>query len=137
MIDKVLFQGDSWRTAKTALDASAERQRVIASNIANAETPGYQAKEVVFEELLQREEATKAASFAHRTQPGHLGGLGSKEPKPITRPRASSEPNTGVNNVSLERETTEMAENTLHFQALAQLLANKYRSIRDAIRPGA
>ena len=131
MIEKILFGSEGWNQAKGALDAAAERQRAIASNIANAATPGYQAKEVAFEEFLQAE---KAGGGLSRTQPGHLAGSSRPIPKPELRARADAGAGSGINNVSIERETTELAENSLHFQALSQFLANKYRAIRDAIR---
>jgi flagellar basal-body rod protein FlgB len=135
MIREVLFGTSGWDEAKKALDAGTLRQRVIASNIANAATPGYQAKEVVFEELL-----TDAKDRLHmsQTQPGHLAAA-AKAPvaSPTVRPRGGETEASGVNDVSVEREMTELAENTIHFQALSLLLANRYKGIRDAIRPGA
>lgn len=134
MIDKILFGNQGWNQAKGALDAAAERQRAIASNIANVATPGYRAKEVAFEEFL---EAEKTGGGLSRTQPGHLAGSAGgarATPKPELRARADAGAGSGINNVSIERETTELAENSLHFQALSQFLANKYRAIRDAIR---
>ncbi|MFN8548503.1 MAG: flagellar basal body rod protein FlgB [Candidatus Eisenbacteria bacterium] len=136
MIQKILFGDRSWQEAKGALDASTERQRVIASNIANAQTPGYQAREVAFEEYLQDAGTNSKLRLAH-TSPTHLDGSRPSVPLAKTRVRNDGTEGSGVNNVSVERETTEMAENSLHFSALSSFLANKYRAIRDAIRPGA
>lgn len=136
MIHRILFGDRSWQEAKSSLDASTERQRVIASNIANAQTPGYQAREVAFEEFLQDAGATSKLRLAH-TSAGHLSGAKPEVAKSVVRTRSGGPDGSGANDVSIERESTEMAENSLHFQALSQFLANKYRSIRDAIRPGA
>ena len=135
MIRQVLFGDKGWDEAKAALDAGTLRQRVIASNIANAATPGYQAKEVVFEELLQNEKSRLPVT---RTQPGHLAAAATPTvPRPQVRPRGGEADESGVNDVSVEREMTDLTENTIHFQALSLLLANQYKEVRDAIRPGA
>ncbi len=136
MIQNILFGGRGWQEAKGALDASTERQRVIASNIANAQTPGYQSREVAFEEFLQEAGTTSKLRLSH-TAPGHMDGAKPAVPQGVTRVRPEEIDGSGANNVSIERETTEMAENSLHFSALSSFLANKYRAIRDAIRPGA
>jgi flagellar basal-body rod protein FlgB len=135
VIRETVFGSKGWGEARRALDAGALRQRVIASNLANVATPGYQAKEVVFEELLTGESTRLQME---RTQPGHLAAqatAGSAAPQVIMR--GGDLDASGVNDVSVEREMTELTENTIHFQALSQFLANKYRAIRDAIRPGA
>jgi flagellar basal-body rod protein FlgB len=135
MIREVIFNSRTLDQAKGALDASALRQRVIASNLANADTPGYKAQEVAFEEMLTGEQEKLRMS---RTQPGHLPNVKAPAtPSPVVRPRGGDPGAGGVNDVSPEREMTELAQNTIHFQAVAQLVANRYRGIRDAIRPGA
>jgi flagellar basal-body rod protein FlgB len=136
MIRDVLFGKDgNLELAKRALDAGTLRQRVIASNLANAETPGYRSQEVAFEELLTQEQQSLDL---HATQPGHLkSGPTAPVPQPLVRPRGGEADASGVNDVSVEREMTELTENTIHFQAMSQLLANQYKAVRDAIRPGA
>ena len=134
MIREVVFNSATLDQAKGALDAAALRQRVIASNLANADTPGYKSQEVAFEEMLTTAEEKLRMT---RTQPGHLSGAKPPGvPAPVVRPRDGDPGAGGVNDVSPEREMTELTQNTIHFQAVAQLVANRYRGIRDAIRPG-
>jgi flagellar basal-body rod protein FlgB len=134
MIEKVLFGGKGMSEMKAALDAGAVRQRVIASNIANATTPGYQAQEVIFDDVLQGEQKSLALA---KTSPGHLAGTAAPTPKATIRPRGGEVAPGSINDVVIEREMNEMVQNTIHFQAVSQLLANRYKSLRDAIRPGA
>ena len=134
MIRQVLFGNRGWEEAKQALDAGARRQRVLATNIAQANTPGYRAQDVAFEELLQGEETKLSLA---RTDGEHLSGRARPVPAPETRARGGEIPAGAVNDVEVEREMNEMVQNTIHFQALTQLLANRYRSLRDSIRPGA
>lgn len=134
MIQKVVFGSGSWARAKASLDAGALRQKAIASNIANAATPGYRAKKVVFEEMLSAETGRLALD---RRDARHIGSSAAATPRPQVRLRGGDPAAGGVNDVSIEAELTELAQNTVHFQSVAQLLANRYRGVRDAIRPGA
>jgi flagellar basal-body rod protein FlgB len=135
MIHEVLFGNGSTELAKKSLDAGALRQRVLSANLANAATPGYRSQEVAFEELLSKEQQSLSMQ---ETQPGHLSGGESRPlPSPAVRLRGGEEGASGVNDVDAEREMTELTENTIHFQAMSQLLINKYHSVRDAIRTGA
>ena len=135
MIRQVIFGTPTLDQEKAALDASALRQRTIASNLANAVTPGYKAQEVIFEELLNQEQAKLPMAT---TQPGHLTPKpGPSIPDPIVQARAGDAEGSGVNDVSVEQEMTELGENTIHFQALSQLLVNQYHGISGAIRSGA
>jgi flagellar basal-body rod protein FlgB len=134
MIQKMLFGGRGWSDMKAALDTGAVRQRVIASNIANAATPGYQAQDVAFAEVLREEEGSLPMA---QTSPGHLAGGAAPSPPPVIKPRGEKVPAGSINDVVIEREMNEMVQNTIHFQAVSQLLANRYKGLRDAIRPGA
>ncbi len=133
MIQRIVFGSGTWERAKASLDAGALRQKTIASNIANAATPGYRAKKVVFEEMLKSESNRLPLD---RRDERHIGSSVASTPGPQVRLRGGDPTAGGVNNVSIEAELTELTKNTVHFQSVAQLLANRYRGVRDAIRPG-
>lgn len=113
------------------------RNNVISSNIANAETPGYVAKKVEFENALQRAialEGTKAA----RENPDHiLTGQGS-----ISKVRADVFDNPEVNinpdgnTVNLEAEMSQLAENSLIYRAAIQLINKKLAGLKYAVSEG-
>ena len=135
MIRQVIFGTPTLDQEKAALDASALRQRTIASNLANAMTPGYKAQEVAFEELLTQETAKLPLLT---TQPGHMTPKSAAViPAPVVQARPDTGAGSGVNDVSIEKEMTELGENTIHFQAVSQLLINAYHGISNAIRTGA
>ncbi len=115
-----IFQEISVDLLKRSLDAYTLRQRVIAENIANAETPGYESRSVQFEELLEKVKLNNSAS-------GHL-----PEPKVLEdSPRAID---NGVNNVSLDMEMAALAETTLSHKLASRVLAMRYQLLRTAIR---
>mgnify|MGYP003789097035 CR=1 FL=1 len=134
MIRELLFGQEGFRAQKAALDAGALRQRVISSNLANAATPGYRAQKVVFEELLQQERQHIPLTLTHQE---HLPAAMEPPAGALVRPRGGEPDASGVNDVLVEQEMTELAKNTVHFQSVSQFLINSYKGVRDAIRPGA
>src|SRR3954454_9525139 len=96
------------------MDLLSTRQRLVASNIANADTGGYHTRDLDFQSELQ----SAAGSDARVLE---AGGLAAK--------------NDG-NNVSLDRESRLLAENALRFQMASNLLRSQIRSVRSAINEG-
>jgi flagellar basal-body rod protein FlgB len=101
--------GPTGRILERYLDVLAVRQRVAASNIANADTPGYRAREVDFSWHLE--------TIAVR----ETWGEGAK--------------NDG-NNVQLDGQLRALADNNLRFSIASALLQKQIRAVRNAIREG-
>jgi flagellar basal-body rod protein FlgB len=97
------------------MDLLATRQRLVASNIANADTPGYKTKDIDFSREFR--------SLTEGADPAVLeaGGL-------TTR-------NDG-NNVSLDREARLLAENAMRFNIASSLMRTQLRTVRSAIQEG-
>jgi flagellar basal-body rod protein FlgB len=99
----------------------ATRQTLVASNIANADTPGYQTKDIDFQAALQ------TALSGKRTAAGAM-------------PAASEVPGLRVkndgNNVDLDREARLLAENGLRFNIASNLQRAQLKAIRAAIQGG-
>lgn len=115
------------------------RQNVIGTNIANAETPGYKAKVVDFEDALQRAVQMESMRGAETNDPEHfaIGGSGS-----ISRTRADIYDNPDVNvsndmnSVDMETEIANMKENTIIYNAAIQLMNKKLGALRYAATEG-
>ena len=107
-------------TLQKMLDAASLRHRVIANNVANANTPGYQRREVSFSEQL-----AKAAST------GDLAALRTARPT-VVRSDAPALRSDG-NNVSLERELADLMKNTLLYNTCTHLLSLRLASYKAAI----
>ena len=101
---------------KSALDALALRQRVIADNVANVQTPGFLAGRVSFEDALARavDRGTGAAQASVER---------SLEP---TRPNG--------NNVNLDTETLSNVDTNLRYQVATRAIDGQFSSIRTAMR---
>jgi flagellar basal-body rod protein FlgB len=96
------------------MDLLSSRQKLVAANIANADTPGYHTQDIDF----QREFLTAAGGLPQIIEPSDL-----------------KVKNDG-NNVSLDRESRLLAENALRFQLAAQLIKSQVRAVRSAIQEG-
>ncbi len=128
---------DSMPTLKKGLDAYSTRQKVISANIANAETPGYTAKRVSFEDKL-REILTGDGSGVARTAQSHLPhGRALRELEKLHPEIVEdmTEPfYNGVNNVDIEEEMTLLASNSLQYEAAAKVMSTRYRMLQGAIK---
>ena len=124
----------NFHTIKAAMDVSMLRQEIHAHNIANAETPGYKRKYVVFEELLQKvmEKKVKLA----RTDPRHMGEI--QEPvRPVVRTDYSTSYRNDGNNVDIDYEMVEMTKNGLRYQVLSRLMSmniDRYNAVIRGVR---
>jgi len=102
------------------LDATAQRQQAITTNIANIDTPNYHTKDVEFRSLLeQASSGVMPASFQPHLR--EVQGL-------MERPDG--------NNVSLEREGLALADTQLQFQTGVQLLRSEFKRLQTAIQEG-
>lgn len=112
--------------AKT-LDAAAARQKTIANNIANVETPGFKRGTVSFESELRRVLDASTESEIRE-------GLQKLTPIQETDYQSPSRPNG--NNVNIDAEISDLARTSLKYRAAATLLENKTGMLRAAISEG-
>lgn len=97
------------------MDLLSARQRVVASNIANADTPGYRTLEVEFQTEMSGQLDRAASGIREAT------GLAVK---------------SDGNNVSLDREARLLAENAIRFNLASNLMRAQLRVVRSAIQEG-
>lgn len=138
MIDRLTgsldFQGQ-------ALLLRAERQRLVASNIANADTPGYRARDFDFATALR--EATAAVPRG-AAGAGELGapvargllaeGFGRERPAPVLRWGTNAHTNLDDNGVDMDRERAAFAENALKYEATLRFVNGSVRTMLDAMK---
>ncbi|MBN1193126.1 MAG: flagellar basal body rod protein FlgB [Coriobacteriia bacterium] len=110
-----------------SLDAAGMRHRIIADNIANVETPGFKRSEVAFESRLKQALETATGDDAFE----QVDAL-----QPEVEPDALSPARPDGNNVSIDKEMTDLTKNTLRYEALVQLLNLKGAQVRSAINGG-
>lgn len=110
------------------IKTSAFRHKVLASNIANVDTPGYKAKDVPFSQEINNQVIRMT-----KTSPDHLQGT--KNPKEV-RGVVPVERSSGEdgNNVALDMELANMTENALLYEAGVKLLSKKLMIYKNAVR---
>jgi flagellar basal-body rod protein FlgB len=120
-----------------ALGLRAERQRLIASNIANADTPGYVARDMNFAQALK--EATGAAQPLRTlavSQPGHIVGTPGAGAEPNLLYATPSQTNLDRNTVDMDRERANFVDNSVKYEATLRFINGSVRTMLDAIRGG-
>lgn len=119
-----------------ALSLRSERQRLLASNIANADTPGYVAREMNFAQALK--DATGAGQPAAQltaSAPGHIAGnSGSSDGTFSTLMYASPSQNSlDRNTVDMDRERASFADNTIKYEATLRFIGQSVKTTLSAI----
>ncbi|MBE0465960.1 MAG: flagellar basal body rod protein FlgB [Candidatus Desulforudis sp.] len=117
-----------------ALDAEALRQRVIADNIANLNTPGFKRSQVDFRAFMDAA-LSGAPGCLKQTDPRHLPGRTGGGARPHVEQVATSHRADG-NNVDLDREMIELVENALGYQAVSQFWTSKFGIYSQVIKGG-
>lgn len=124
-------------TRALALDLRAQRSETLASNIANADTPGYKARDfdfaAVFEAALKRGGSVAGPLTLTRTSPRHLGGLPGSHSAPELQYRIPAQASIDGNTVELDSELGQFTDNALHYQADLTFLSQQIRGLQLAI----
>ncbi|MCS7461902.1 flagellar basal body rod protein FlgB [Paenibacillus doosanensis] len=115
------------------LDAATMRQRVIADNIANVDTPYFKRSDVRFEELLQNELNGTANLQGFRTDPRHFYIGRPATPEPQIVKDNNSAINNNLNNVDIDYEMSLMAKNQLRYNVMVQQVNSEIKKARTAI----
>ncbi len=119
----------------SALNFRQMKQEVISSNVANAETPGYKAKRLDFEQALARALNIDGRLSMNATDEKHFnvgnGGFSNLQPDIYTDPNGivSEDGNT----VDVEQEMSKLAENKILYDALVQLVNKKFGLMKYTI----
>lgn len=118
-----------------ALRLRAERASVLASNIANADTPNYKARDMDFQAALKRTldgQGMRPVSLA-QTNAAHIAAQGVPVDGELLY-RNPLQPSLDGNTVDPHVEHTKFAENAMRYQASLQFLGDRFRGLRSAIK---
>jgi flagellar basal-body rod protein FlgB len=127
---------------ETALSLRAQRQELLASNIANADTPNYKARDIDFNSALQGALASKgaAASPLATTAQNHIGrGLPSGNTLANGTPvmyRGEVQGAVDGNTVDMDVERNQFADNALRYEAGITMINHQIRAMLAAIQGG-
>ena len=124
---------------QSALGARAYRSQVLASNIANADTPGYQARDVDFKSALGQALGTPqaGASAMVRTSTRHMGAGGAQAEGAAGAPlvyRTVSQASIDNNTVDVNVERAQFADNAMRYEASLTFINSKIKGMLAAIQ---
>ena len=135
-----------------ALMLRSERQRLIASNIANADTPGYQARELDFANALRQATGMASGRLSSlggllpgqagaaggpglsTTHPGHDAAMVGFGDEPGLLYANHSQDSIDRNTVDLDRERASFADNSVKYEATLRFINGSVRSMLDAMK---
>ena len=115
-----------------ALSTSEQRLKVLAANIANADTPNYKARDIDFNSAMQT--VGKNQVTLEATRPGHMGLRDSASmPKADVLYRIPMQPSLDGNTVDAQRESAAFAETALRYQATLTFINQRISVLRLAL----
>ncbi|MDL2252731.1 flagellar basal body protein [Ruminococcaceae bacterium OttesenSCG-928-I18] len=157
----MLFDNYSTRAAEASLDSLWLKTKVISNNLANVDTPGFKASSVGFEQVLRNKSESLAArspynddnqrqnTDANQMQAGNSSNgdpqavdannanMGNRGARSFYRTNVTQNDSTNVridgNNVSLEKEQTELWKAYAQYSYLLDRVSGHYNSINSAI----
>lgn len=125
-----LFQGHA-----AALKLASFRQQLLASNIANADTPHYKAVDIDFAAELSRVMSGRAApGTLATTHPRHLPAPGANPLGARVLYRSDVQGNIDGNTVDMDRERAQFMENALRYEAIVRVLNTEIQHMKAALR---
>ncbi len=131
-----------------ALVLRAERQRIIASNIANADTPGYVARDLDFKEALRQSTGTGTSELSNpgarmmatsaTSHPRHLALTGNGDSQ-LSRSSnlayaAQTQPSVDGNSVDMDRERANFVDNSVRYESTLRFINGSAKTILSAIQ---
>lgn len=129
------------RFNETALSLRAQRQQLLASNIANADTPNYKARDIDFASALKTAVAQASGSAPApamaQTQAGHLNASGGGDFLPNGTPiqyRVAAQGSADNNTVDMDVERNQFADNALRYEAAVTFTNMQIKGMLTAIQ---
>ncbi|WP_291326743.1 flagellar basal body rod protein FlgB [Desulfovibrio sp. UCD-KL4C] len=134
---KGFFEDQIALTGKV-MDLRLQRQNLVASNLANVNTPGYKEKTLEFEDSLQKALNKDARGKMTKTSKMHIPATFEAN-KFSGRTLSNFEPRVvhGENPVDLDKEMVTMTKNNLAYNALTQIIKKDFQGMQKVIQDGA
>ncbi len=109
-----------------------QRSSLLASNLANADTPGFKARDIDFRKVLAKAGGDQLS--LKTTQGAHLGGASTAISGAARLYRVPMQPSVDGNTVDTQVETAEFTRNSIQYQSTLTFLNGKFRSLKLAIK---
>jgi len=130
-IEQIVFNKLDIPRLQTVLDLTSARQKLLTENVANAETPGYERKDIDFRTELKAAVGRSGGATMKATRPGHIGAGPDQHAPKVNREKIPEGQQFGV---SIDQEMASVAENQLEYNVAARLVSRKFDALRTVIR---
>ncbi len=110
----------------------SDRAGVLASNIANADTPGFKARDIDFRTTLQQTQESHVTLSTTRGQ--HIGVTSASNPGQELLYRTPSQPTLDGNTVDSQVERSEFTQNAIQYQSTLRFLSGRFQGLMLAIK---
>lgn len=124
---------NTFSTLENALNYSSTRQKVIANNIANVDTPNYKAQDVSFKNVLQD---SIDSIKTNRTDPRHFDLSDDSTDSNVTITQNNGSYNNNGNSVDIDNEMSNLASNQIFYESLIELEKGKLSSLLNVVKGG-
>lgn len=118
-----------------ALQVGNQRMELLAANVANAQTPGFLARDIDFRAAMTAAADDASGGELRRTTAGHMRSDETSGPAEVLY-RTSIQPSLDGNTVDTERESAAVAETAVRYEAALMFFNSKIRGLRTAITGG-
>jgi flagellar basal-body rod protein FlgB len=121
---------------RSALNARVYRQELLASNIANADTPNYKARDIDFKGALENAMAGRVdgGRGLTTTSPRHMKGDTTQVVGATVKYRTEFQPNVDGNTVNMDVERAAFAENSIQMEAMLTFIRNDLTTLQNAMQ---
>ncbi|GGC78366.1 flagellar basal body rod protein FlgB [Marinobacter halophilus] len=116
-----------------ALQARVQRAEVLANNLANADTPGFKARDIDFQAMMQQAQESVSGMSMNRTHHGHMDTSSPGSNGELLY-RTPHQPSIDGNTVDAQEEQSRFMRNAMDYQASFQFLSSKFSGLTKAIK---
>jgi flagellar basal-body rod protein FlgB len=128
------LEGPVLSVLEKGLDASSLRQKVLADNVANVDTPEFKRSDVDFQAVLGAALVNEGENLPlKRTSPQHISDMNNGQEQVVKTDYGTSLRNDG-NNVDIDREMTNVAENGIYYNAATRTISSQLNLLRMVIQ---
>ncbi|SFR38136.1 flagellar basal-body rod protein FlgB [Marinobacter gudaonensis] len=116
-----------------AVEARVKRAEVLANNLANADTPGFKARDVDFQAMMQKAQESMSGFNMSKTHDAHMDTSTAGADGELLY-RVPHQPSVDGNTVDAQQEQTRFMRNAMDFQASFQFLNSKFSGLTKALK---
>jgi flagellar basal-body rod protein FlgB len=129
------FHSQTLEAAEAYMGRLSQRQQIVASNLANIDTPGYKTKDISFHATMQ--DLLSDSSMALSTsRPEHMGEWNPLPQRAQIFEVQGLPSGVDLNNVDLDKEMLKLSETAFGYSLMSQMVRGKLRTIASSINEG-